>query len=57
MHVCIYQTERHGLEPATYWLQIRHPNHYVTAPYGEVGCRQLYDEAKLLEVDDIFTSQ
>ena len=35
--------ERLGFEPATYWSQVRRPNHSSTEPHGDVvvGCGQL----------------
>ena len=32
MHRVVHEAERTGLEPATSRLQVRHPNHYTTAP-------------------------
>jgi len=28
----VREAERPGLEPATYWLQVRRRNHYTTTP-------------------------
>ena len=41
-HVCeqlaqccnVRDAERPGLEPATYWLQVRRPNHYTVTPHN-----------------------
>ena len=35
-HMCVNnlpRVERPGVEPATYWLQVRCPNHYTTTPH------------------------
>ena len=37
----VSEAKRPVLEPATYWLQVRCPNHYATMPHGLVVCLAL----------------
>jgi len=70
--VCVWTTcpwllrevQRLGVEPATYWLQVRCPNHYATTPLHNIchhACKQMkqfssFNYLRLESSRELFTS-